>query len=428
MPDTIWKELKNFSKYLYSSKGDIKNKLTGQILKPTKNISGYLRISQINDENKLKTYLVHRLIAQAFYENPDNKKTVNHKNKNRSDNNIENLEWATHTEQMKHQRENTIRINNNNRGIWKCDKNTKVKLKFYKTIREASIDVTGDENKYKSISLCPLGKINTSYGYFWIYDDESNHHNEIWKLIIFIKDNTNYYVSDYGRIKNKKRILKLSPHHSGYVYCNIDGNQYSVHVLVAQTFIENENNKKIVNHIDSNKANNKLKNLEWVTQSENVIHAVKNGRSNITKVINYDINNNILGIYDSCSNAAQILKVNSRSVNKCCKKIIKSCGEQKLMFKYLEISDDLNNKKVVIQNNDLLNIPKINNKASLYKIDVLDRNNKLIETCATKKDASDKYKVNIKTVTQHCLELVKYSESEYRFKYSLELKKNIKTK
>ena len=63
--------------------------------------TGYLRIT-LNKEGKKSNHLVHRLVANAFIPNVDNKETVNHKNGVKADNQIDNLEWATRSEQNKH--------------------------------------------------------------------------------------------------------------------------------------------------------------------------------------------------------------------------------------------------------------------------------------------------------------------------------------
>ena len=67
---------------------------------PTKNNSGYLQVS--NPYKGCGAIGVHTLVAQAFIPNPYNKKEVNHKNRNKEDNSVENLEWVTHQENMTH--------------------------------------------------------------------------------------------------------------------------------------------------------------------------------------------------------------------------------------------------------------------------------------------------------------------------------------
>lgn len=70
-------------------------------------VKGYIKC-KIRNENGAKLVFAHRLVAQAFIENPENKKTVNHKNGNKKDNRKDNLEWATNKEQTAHAIENNL--------------------------------------------------------------------------------------------------------------------------------------------------------------------------------------------------------------------------------------------------------------------------------------------------------------------------------
>ncbi|MDT2485744.1 MULTISPECIES: NUMOD4 domain-containing protein [Enterococcus] len=100
---------------------------------------------------------------------------------------------------------------------------------------------------------------------------------EIWKDISGYEGL--YQVSTFGRVKSIRKNLILSQSNGtcGYRMVNlyVDKKQSKklVHRLVAQTFIENPLEKEQVNHIDGNKNNNNLSNLEWSTRSENVKHA-----------------------------------------------------------------------------------------------------------------------------------------------------------
>lgn len=79
--------------------GEVKNNITGNILKPFINKNSGYKIIDLWSNNKCKKVAIHRLIAEAFIENPFNKPTVDHKDGNRLNNSIENLRWATYSEQ-----------------------------------------------------------------------------------------------------------------------------------------------------------------------------------------------------------------------------------------------------------------------------------------------------------------------------------------
>ena len=103
---------------------------------------------------------------------------------------------------------------------------------------------------------------------------------EKWQPITEAKGG--YFVSNYGRIKHNDKILSCSVHSDGYIYSTFRHNetgdliQRPVHRLVGEAFIKKIPNKKYINHIDGNKMNNSVSNLEWCTQSENVKHAIQN--------------------------------------------------------------------------------------------------------------------------------------------------------
>ena len=104
---------------------------------------------------------------------------------------------------------------------------------------------------------------------------------EEWKPI---KDWEKYYeISNFGNVRNIKtrKLLTGDINNCGYhrvcLYHNNKKKKYFRHRLVAEHFLEKVKDKNFVNHIDGNKANNNVNNLEWVTRKENMVHARDTG-------------------------------------------------------------------------------------------------------------------------------------------------------
>jgi hypothetical protein len=140
---------------------------------------------------------------------------------------------------------------------------------------------------------------------------------EVWKKIEGFE---NYEISNLGRLKGleittkfgcsfktyPERICKFWKDKKGYEYFtfNINGkNKHKlIHRLVATAFIPNSNNKPQVNHIDGNKSNNNIENLEWCTVKENLKHARDNGLNNSEGLNHYRCKltkNNIIEIREN---------------------------------------------------------------------------------------------------------------------------------
>lgn len=140
-----------------------------------------------------------------------------------------------------------------------------------------------------------------------------------------------YYITEKGDVFSNKRNslkkLKLENHYTGYLYVNLynkDGRKhFRVHRLVAEMFIENPMNKLFVNHIDGDKTNNEVSNLEWNTSSENTQHAYDNLLANNASGYFDSQSNNLIAIrlsdnkrfkFGSASIAAKELKISKSTI------------------------------------------------------------------------------------------------------------------
>ena len=132
----VWKHLANYENYEVSSFGQVRNKKTSRILKPACN-GGYMSVG-LSNVGKTKSHSVHRLVALTFLDNPENKPQVNHKDKNRSNNNINNLEWCSALENNIHKSSTLIQKTNQNLKVWRVDVNSGEKIELYNSIQEAS--------------------------------------------------------------------------------------------------------------------------------------------------------------------------------------------------------------------------------------------------------------------------------------------------
>lgn len=158
---------------------------------------------------------------------------------------------------------------------------------------------------------------------------------EQWKEI---KGFPKYQISTLGNVKSltvKKNGDLLVPqiNHKGYysvlLYKNGKPHSKKIHRLVAETFLPNPNNKPQVNHIDGNKLNNIISNLEWCTNSENQIHAYKNNLEVPAikrKVNQYDLKGNYIKTFEYIRNASKELNIDESSIAKCCRNKRKSAG------------------------------------------------------------------------------------------------------
>lgn len=164
---------------------------------------------------------------------------------------------------------------------------------------------------------------------------------EIWKDVPGYENL--YRVSNLGKIINSKgRILKQRIDHDGYLDIKLCKNgiekRYKVHRLVAFAFINPNCNKPHINHIDCNKQNNSIDNLEWCTISENMKHAYREGLINPNNlqcqrpVKQINLEGDIIEVYSSIKNASIKTCIQATHIVKVCRNKAVSAGGYNWMY------------------------------------------------------------------------------------------------
>lgn len=167
----VWKDINGYEDlYEVSSFGRVKSLGNGKsnnskkrILKLGKHKSGYLYVDLIKDGNR-KTFRVHRLVAENFIPNPLNLPEVNHKDENKENNFVENLEFCNRTYNVNY----GTRTEKCSKKVYQYTKSGEF-VKEWKSTREIKRELG---YFHQHISKCCNGKphYNTAYGYIWSYN------------------------------------------------------------------------------------------------------------------------------------------------------------------------------------------------------------------------------------------------------------------
>ena len=170
---------------------------------------------------------------------------------------------------------------------------------------------------------------------------------EIWKDI---KDyEGRYQVSNLGRVRSffygKKfheegRIISTKLNNRNYTQVHLFKNGKEkmnlMHRLVAEAFIPNPNNLPQVNHIDENKENNCANNLEWCNNKYNAYYGTRitrSGEKHRKQVFQYDLENNLIHIYNSLKEAGKTMNLAPTTIGDCCRGKTNTAGGYKWKYK-----------------------------------------------------------------------------------------------
>lgn len=160
-----WAKIEEYDgDYSVSNYGRIRNNETGKLLKPCIVSNGYLAVT-LKKQRKRKSVRIHRLVAKAFLANPEGFPQVNHKDENKRNNCIENLEWCDCGYNINHGTAIERRSKKRSKPVAQITSSGKV-IKTYDSIRGAERK-TGIQNSH--ISECCRGIIQLAGGYEWRY-------------------------------------------------------------------------------------------------------------------------------------------------------------------------------------------------------------------------------------------------------------------
>lgn len=256
--------------YRIYTDGRLMNEKTGKYYKGS--IRNGYRWFDLRWQGKKYARSQHRLIAENFIENPNNYEYVHHINHNRLDNRIENLAWVSASE-------NNLAIN---------------KKPAFK-----------DHGDYLDYDLS----------------------QEEWRTY----RDTRYAVSNLGRVKNceTQKIIKGKITDAGYrSYCLIyDNKKKSLfgHKLVWEVW--GDGPQDIINHINGNKLDNRITNLESVSNQENTIKAIYETQTlKFKKTACYDSEGNLVRVFMNNADAARVMGISASSIWAAIKKGYCSCG------------------------------------------------------------------------------------------------------
>lgn len=158
MRNMDWNRVKGYDCYFISDSGDVFSSNKNDFLKQFKDRDGYSRVSL-----KDKQVVVHRLVAEAFIPNPENKPQVNHKNGIKTDNRVENLEWATPKENTRH----SIDVLHKRVKRVQCVENGKIFPSFIEAAKWAGI------NSWQITDVI-RGRQKCAGGFSWVEIKEAN--------------------------------------------------------------------------------------------------------------------------------------------------------------------------------------------------------------------------------------------------------------
>lgn len=220
----IWKDISGYEGiYQVSNFGNIKSleryfptknpkkpiaHINEKILKLRTDKKGYLNVG-LTKNGKFRTIQVHRIVAEAFIPNPENMPQVNHKDENKSNNNVNNLEWCSRKYNCNYGTRN-LKIGKSsckNRVI-QCDLEGNP-IKIFKNGKEAGLAFGKDPS---SIYACCVGKQLTAFGYRWCHEGKTLVLLHDCCKCVLKYDEKKHLIAKYSSMKECYKNNNISPH------------------------------------------------------------------------------------------------------------------------------------------------------------------------------------------------------------------------
>ena len=321
--EEVWQEIPGYPHYYASDLGHIKG-ITGKILNRRTGTAGYVSHDVIDVSGRTVCKQAHTLIALAFIPNPENKPEVNHINGVRNDNRVANLEWATRTENNGRMKINKTRGLTQRRVIQYSRDGSFIKI--FNSVNEAADSVKACQSNISR--SCRRGGICCDYQWRY-YDDMVKPEGEVWKSLNY--EGLTIETSNLGRIRGPRGIIGFTAS-DGYICVNIEGCVFRVNRLICMAWKPIDNPEEmVVNHIDNNKTNNNVDNLEWVTVGENNRHYMSHfyhaGNRNRGRQVNQlSMDGILIATFKQITHASVQTGIDRNSITRVCRNQQKSAG------------------------------------------------------------------------------------------------------